>query len=322
VNTQSGYYLPTTSTSSPHVSNGGDVFYFAGLGMNIFRLPVTWERLIYSASGFPAVGSTISSTYLGQIDTIINYATVTKGLYVLLDIHNYATYDGVVIGTSASISSFADLWKQLAAHYASNSKVVFGLMNEPHNIDTVLWFSAAQAAITAIRGAGATNLIVVPGNGYTGGHFYTTGGYDHSGIPNSQALTQTPLVDSANNFILDIHQYLDSDYSGTATCVSPPVGTTALTAFTTWAAANGYKAILSEVGGDNTAACSAAVQNILNYINANTNVWVGWTWWVAGSAYIEWNSVGQEYLLEPGGTQASAILTYLQPLITSTTGTF
>jgi len=264
----------------------------------------------------------MASTYLGEVDTVITYATQTKGIWVLLDIHNYATYNSVVISTSASISSFADLWSQLATHYKSNSNVVFGLMNEPHNIDTVLWFSAAQAAITAIRATGATNLIVVPGVGFTGGHYYTTGGYDHSGIPNSQALTQTPLVDSAHNFILDIHQYLDSDYSGTHTCVSPPVGSSALSAFTSWASSNGYKAILSETGGDNTAACTTAVQDILGYVNNNPNVWVGWTWWLAGANYVEWGPASQEYLLELGGTQASGILSYIQPLITSTTGTF
>jgi endoglucanase len=54
----------------------------------------------------------------------------------------------------------------LAAKYASKPKVAFGIMNEPHDLtDINAWATTVQAAVTAIRKAGATqNLILLPGN--------------------------------------------------------------------------------------------------------------------------------------------------------------
>ncbi len=49
-----------------------------------------------------------------------------------------------------------------------NPKVIFGLMNEPHDLPTENWLTAANVAIAAIRATGATNLITVPGNAFTG----------------------------------------------------------------------------------------------------------------------------------------------------------
>jgi endoglucanase len=49
-----------------------------------------------------------------------------------------------------------------------------------------------------------------------------------------------------------MHQYLDSDGSGTnATCVSPAVGAQRLGAATAWLQQNGYKGFLGEIGAGN-----------------------------------------------------------------------
>lgn len=68
---------------------------------------------------------------------------------------------------------FADLWAAIAARYANNTKIIFGVwvlsfsadqyyvltycssMNEPHDVpDIELWAETVQAAVTAIRNAG------------------------------------------------------------------------------------------------------------------------------------------------------------------------
>jgi aryl-phospho-beta-D-glucosidase BglC (GH1 family) len=46
---------------------------------------------------------------------------------------------------------------QLATKYKSQSKVIFGVMNEPHDLDVPTWATTVQAAVTAIRQAGATS---------------------------------------------------------------------------------------------------------------------------------------------------------------------
>ena len=86
-------------------------------------------------------------------------------------------------------------------------------MNEPHDIpDITLWAQSVQAAVTAIRQAGATSqLILLPGNDYTSaGTFISNGSAD--------ALSKVVNPDgSVTDLIFDVHKYLDSDNS----CVSP-----------------------------------------------------------------------------------------------------
>lgn len=43
-------------------------------------------------------------------------------------------------------------------------------MNDPHDMPTSLVLLNDQAAIDDIRKSGARQLILAPGNGYTGGH--------------------------------------------------------------------------------------------------------------------------------------------------------
>jgi aryl-phospho-beta-D-glucosidase BglC (GH1 family) len=57
------------------------------------------------------------------------------GAYCILDIHNYARWNGGIVGQGGpSNSDFATFWGLLAAKYASQSRVIFGIMNEPHDV--------------------------------------------------------------------------------------------------------------------------------------------------------------------------------------------
>lgn len=58
--------------------------------------------------------------------------------------------------TNRRMPQFASIWTQLAAKYKSNAKVIFGLMNEPHDLNVSQWATSVQAAVNAIRAAGAT----------------------------------------------------------------------------------------------------------------------------------------------------------------------
>jgi endoglucanase len=121
----------------------------------------------------------------------VNYLTVTKGVYVQLDVHNYARYNGNIIGaqgSSVTVTAFQDLWTRLANVFKNNSRVFFGLMNEPHSMSTNLWLSDANAAIQAIRATGSTNTIVVSGNGWDGAATWYDTWYDTSNPPVSNAV--------------------------------------------------------------------------------------------------------------------------------------
>lgn len=254
-----------------------EVDYFVGKGMNVFRLPFRWERLQR------AQYASFDASELARINAFVSYAT-GKGASVVLDPHNYARYYNQVIGEGVPVDAFADFWIKLANQFKSNDRVIFGLMNEPNSMSTELWRDDANRAIQAIRGTGATNLILVPGNAWTGAHSWTQSWY---GTPNAVAMLA--ITDPINNYAFDVHQYLDGNYSGTSEqCVSTTIGAEKLVEFTNWLRQNSKRGFLGEFGGGRNATCYAALDNMLTYIDANADVWLGWTYWAAGPWWDEY----------------------------------
>ena len=100
------------------------------------------------------------SSYFGYIDNWINESTSAENghINVILDPHNYARFWGKILGSEEPTATFVDLWRKLANKYKSNPYVIFDLMNEPHDLPIDDWYTAAQAAIDAIREEGAENL--------------------------------------------------------------------------------------------------------------------------------------------------------------------
>lgn len=135
-----------------------------------------WERIQ------PVLNGPLDTGYGKLIDQVVQYAVEEANMSVLLDVHNYARYRGSVIGESGgnvTAADFADLWSRLAVRYGSKNKnapILFGLMNEPHGMNTTTVLGNANAAIAAIRKTGALNIVTVCGNGYSGAHAWTAGG--------------------------------------------------------------------------------------------------------------------------------------------------
>jgi endoglucanase len=97
------------------------------------------------------------------------------------------------------------------------------------------------------------------------------------------------LTDPQNKLVYEMHQYLDSDGSGTnANCVSGTIGQERLQAATQWLKQNGKKAILGEFAGGANAQCKQAVQGMLAYMQQNTDVWTGALWWAAGPWWADY----------------------------------
>ena len=140
-------------------------------------------------------------------------------------------------------------------------------------MDQTLVLNLNQAAINGIRSAGATSqTIFVEGNSYSGAWTWPTVN------DNLKALT-----DPQNKLVYEMHQYLDSDGSGTsATCVSTTIGKDRVTAATQWLKTNGKKGILGEFAGGANTQCKTAVTGLINYLASNTDVWQGALWWAAG----------------------------------------
>ncbi|KAF8879134.1 endoglucanase 1 [Infundibulicybe gibba] len=255
--------------------------------INFFRVTFLMERMCPLSFG---LGARFNETYFSEYADAVNYITVTKGAYALLDPHNYMRYNdpsmqpftGSVIGntsdpTAATTAQFQAFWGELARRFVNNPKVVFGINNEPHDMPTDLILKNNQAAINGIRHVGARQLILAPGNGFTGGHSWTqvTGAGDQ---PSSDFLNM--MVDPLHNTAIDVHEYLDIDFSGSHDVCAQP-GPSNLAALTTWLRDNNLKAVISEFGGGNNQNCFQFIDDMLTYLAANDE-YIGWAIWAAG----------------------------------------
>ena len=247
-----------------------EIDYYAAKGMSVVRLPFLWERIQHTQSG------PLDAAELVRLDDVVNYAT-GKGLKIEIELHDYGFGFGGEIGPQTPNSSFADVWGKLAGHFTSNPGVIFGLMNEPHVQSAADWLVSANAAIAAIRSAGALQEILVPGTGWDGAWSWTLAD------TNNATVMGPGVVDPGHNFAFEVHQYLNSDSSGTHPgVVSPTIGVERLTAITQWAEANSHRLFLGEIGVDTQATSLAALDNTLNFIKQHTDVWQGVTYWAGG----------------------------------------
>ncbi|KAL4889352.1 glycoside hydrolase superfamily [Aspergillus ambiguus] len=246
-------------------------------GMNIFRVPFLMERLVPDdMTGTP------DSTYLQALKKTVT-AITDSGAYAVLDPHNYGRYSGSII---SSTSDFKAFWKTVAGEFASNEKVIFDTNNEYHDMEQSLVLDLNQAAINGIRAAGAkTQYIFVEGNSYTGAWKWAS---------TNDNLAQ--LTDSADDkLIYEMHQYLDSDGSGTSeTCVSSTIGKERMQSATQWLKNNNKKGFLGEFAGGANQQCETAVEGMLEYMSQNSDVWMGAEWWAAGPWWGDYM-----YSLEP-----------------------
>lgn len=81
-------------------------------------------------------------------------------------------------------------------------------------------------------------------SGWTGGHSWTQGD-----DPSSAYMYK--LIDPVNNTAMDVHEYLDVDFSGSHQICNQSFATN-LGPLTAWLKQHNLKAFISEFGGDNT----------------------------------------------------------------------
>lgn len=94
-----------------------------------------------------------------------------------------------------------------------------------------------------------------------------------------------PADTSGNNslIIYEMHQYLDSDGSGTSTsCVNATIGSSRLQAATAWLKQTGKRGIIGETAGGANSVCIEAMTDMLTFMETNSDVWTGWLWWGGG----------------------------------------
>jgi len=242
--------------------------YLKGKGLLVVRLPVKWERLQREPMG------QLDEAEMARLDQVVGFAR-KHGIRLLLDLHNYARYGKMLIGTpELPNEAFADFWRKLAAHFRDEAAIfAYGLMNEPHDTGG-LWPAAAQAAIDAVRSVDTTHSIFVCGDGWSGAHSW-------------QAINgKLALKDPEDNLVYEAHQYFDRDSSGTykqgydESGASPTIGVDRLKPFADWLAQHHARGFIGEFGVPDDDPRWLVVLD--NFLAAMSEHQIGGTYWAAG----------------------------------------
>ncbi|KAJ3828904.1 endoglucanase [Lentinula raphanica] len=243
-------------------------------GYNVFRLPVGWQFLTNGV-----LGGDLDADNMVEYDALVQ-ACLATGASCIIDIHNYARWNGEIIGQGGPTNDqFAAVWTSIATKYANEEKIIFGVMNEPHDVpDINLWAGSVQAAVTAIRNAGATTqLILLPGNNWTSAETFVSNGSGPA------LLTVTNPDGSTTGLIFDVHKYLDVDNSGTnEECVTNNIDSS-WAPLATWLRENNRQAFNTETGGGNVASCVEYMCQQIAFQAQNSDVFLGYVGWAAGN---------------------------------------
>lgn len=272
--------------------------FFVERGFRLFRIPFLAKRMFSGPDGSPS----FSAVDVARVDAILMRAAELKAA-VALDMHDYGL-DRFGRPISARSGDFIATWRALAERFKGSPHVAFGLMNEPNKQSTSVWAAAANAAIAAIRAAGAMNIVLVPG-----AHWSTAVDWSRSG--NAAAMER--VIDPWGQMMIEVHQYLDADSSGTHAAVVKGAGASRLVNCTRWARENGRRAFLGEFGWADTPEGHEEGRAMLGYMARNADVWAGWAAWAAGKWWGDY-----PMSLEPRGDQQNPILRTLQDFVGAT----
>lgn len=263
--------LPGTLFKDYHYPSLQDMRYFKQAGMNIIRLPFRWERLQRQIHG------PLEASDLEQLQRIVGWAKELD-LCVLLDMHNYGSYFGHPIGSAeVPVAAFIDVWRRLQEVFDDPSSTAFGLMNEPAAIPVPAWLVIAQETVLALRRMGARNLLMVASGRWSGAHEWAKT-FDGVSAANAFRHFQDPL----NNYVIELHQYADANFSGTGSrCIEAGRLRNLMLQVTTWAIKEKKRFFLGEFGANTSTECMAALHTLAESMQ-NPTAWLGWTYWSAG----------------------------------------
>ena len=299
INLAGGDFAPPPVLPAP-----SDVTYFVKQGMNTARVPLKWEYLqpdlaknIDWSAGYPKEAAAL-------IDQLMAW-----NVTVIVDLHNYMRYDAsdpssdskgndFIIGSgnagAPTANQYASLWSQLAGKFIQKNQVMFDLMNEPFNMDTQLVLDNYNTAIAAIRQAEAAagvvspHLLLLEGNSWSGLHSWSS---PQTGGSNASVFVPANIKDPKNDYAINVHQYFDSDFSGTTSaCIAPNTVLNQInwSSFVNWVTTHKVAVMVTEFGTGGSPTCGQDIQTFLSEIGkvpyqSGGGGFLGWTAWSGGS---------------------------------------
>jgi hypothetical protein len=322
-----GYYVKgntvCTALGKAHLFHGVDrpSLEWSPIGQNLsapdFQLMASWQANVVRIAlnqDFWLAGSSATPNKLYDagypylVDSAVNWAE-SAGMDVILDLHWSDT--GVLGGcdpmgncqqSMADVNSIT-FWTEVATRYKDDGRVLFELYNEPHDVTWDVWKGGGssgkgwtavgmQQLYSAVRAAGADNLVVIGGLNYA---------FDLSGVPSNRI--------EGYNILYATHPYNESgkgpaswDRSwGFLTATDPVV----VTEF-------GDSSMVTTDGG--VSACASAYsQELITYADAHGASWTAWAWFPGGCAFPSviagWDGTPNA----PGMVVKTALLGYHDP---------
>ena len=294
----SGFEFASTPTPGNYPTTS-DANTFAGtFSATIIRVPFRMEYCTDSN------GNINNPTYLIALNNFVENLIKNKpNIQVLLDMHNYMQYcpnaSAGSCGEYLTGPKLSNAWLNIANYLTvvkdNPNTVWLDLMNEPNGIPAGQTFNNEMAAFILLRQNGINNPIALEGTAWTGLHSWATSGnasaFTVSAINNA---LQTAGV-SPGQYAIEVHQYLDSGFSGTSpVCVTNATLNNQInfSAFTAWLQNNHVPVILGETGGglnqvcidDMTTLYNDAVQNPYSASAVNGG-FSAITYWGGGQAW-------------------------------------
>ena len=268
------------------------------------RLMFTWEAVQSALGGpVPPAAGPGYADYWADLTGVIT-RLLARDIAVMLCPWQFNTASGdtdIVYDDGAfTVADFGDFWGKFATAIngvtGGDQRVSFDLINEPHThaeagnkagdigISLAGWFACAQAAINAMRAAGANNTIFVPGMAYAAAGSFTSNGSSDAWLG---------LSDLQHNIAVTAHCYAGLGANGTT------VLRDACAALVAWARDHSLKVNIGEIaldaGGNGRptfcstfATAQAQWADWHDFCVGSSDVLVGWNWW-ANSAGGWWN---------------------------------
>lgn len=253
-------------------SDSASVQAIASWGTNVVRVPLN-ETCWLGINGVPP--DYAGDNYARGISDFVALLN-RAGLVVILELHWSAAGTDKALGQAPmpNRDHTPEFWRQVAAAYKGKDRVIFDLFNEPfpdNNADTPeawrcwrdggtcrgMTFQAAgmQELVDAVRGAGATNVIML-------------GGVQYSARLASW-LAYKP-ADPLNNLAASWHVY-NFSWCNTQACWDSDAAPVA----------QQVPLVLGELGQDDHG--SAFVTSLMDWMDARQQGYLAWVWDVWGS---------------------------------------
>ena len=317
--------IPNLSKEDSNLPAASDLIPTQGFidkGMNTVRVPVSWGYLQLDGPGKGQINTAYYENYIRPLLQSLTHAKV----YTIVDLHAYMRYskfgeqvsgcgssgpcpDGTLI---LDEKAYESVWGQLFDLIQKDDAIdkqyiMLDLVNEPVGVPDDKVFTIQAAVIKMLQNKQFKGYILVEGNSWTGLHSWTNyqwTGSDGQVYTNASLFTRSNFVKAGitdlSKVLINVHQYLDSDYSGTHQDCLQDLSSTGpngfnLNAFVDYLQENQLKAMVTEFGtGENSTSCAAPLKEFMQYLkdNSSTNKnygFAGWTVWSTGHGWGNYN---------------------------------